>query len=241
MDLAQGYVSGQRFERSVHKAGMYDFWRRLRRRRCDLVRYDEVAARVGARHRQPSRLEYVPINQIVGSVGRVKDFTRDFLPRPRVDQQRWKRVDMAFNGHVDLPPVELFRISDVYFVNDGHHRISVAHVNGFQGIEANVTPVETAVPLTPEDFWEDRWLEKTAPQGQEEPMNGFQDLELAKILFEERLKEAEMDRLAALVSAGQPGLLERLRLRLGEVVVRLSNRAKSPYPAAPEALPQSEM
>ncbi len=172
-------VSGQRYEWGVRRAGVFDFWRRLRRRRSDLVKYDEVAARVGARHRQPSRLEYVPINQIVGSVGRTKDFTRDFLPRPRVNQGRWTSVDAAFNACADLPPVELYRIGDVYFVSDGHHRISVAHVNGYQGIEANVTPVEAAVRLTPEDFQDDRWLVKTAPQNQEGPMNDSELLEPA--------------------------------------------------------------
>jgi hypothetical protein len=242
MIWAEAMMAGHRYERGVRRAGMVDFWRRLRHERRDLVRYDDVAARVGARPRQPVRLEYVPINQIVGSVGRAKDFTREFLPRPHVNQARWQGIDAAINGNVDLPPVELFRLGDVYFVNDGHHRISVAHANGFQGIEAYVTPVETKVALTPADFRDDEWLEKTAPQGQEEPMNPFLDAHLAQILYEERLKEAEMDRLARLMSAGEPGLWERLRLRLGEALVRLGNRLKTPYPTAPaDAVPLGKL
>lgn len=174
-------LSGARYALGVRQAGIYDFWRRLRRRRSDLVKYDAVAAQVGTRHWLPCRLEYVPINQIVGSVGRTNDFTREFLPRARVNRDRWQWVDAAFNGAVDLPPVELLRIGDVYFVNDGHHRISVAHVNGYQGIEAYVTPVETAVSLTPVDFRDDRWLVKTAPPEQADPVSTVPSLAPATI------------------------------------------------------------
>lgn len=240
MDWAHAMIADQRYERGVRRAEWSDFWRRLRGRRCDLVKYDEVAGRVGARPRQPVRLEYVPIDQIVGSVGRSKDFTRDFWPRPRVNRQRWQQVDAAIRASVNLPPVELFRIGDVYFVNDGHHRISAAHVNGFAGIEAYVTPVEAKVALSPADFRNDEWLAKTAPQGQEEPMNAFETTQLAKIIFEERLKEAEMERLARLVMGDQPEWHERLRLRLGDALVRLGNRLKPAYPTTTDALPLGE-
>jgi hypothetical protein len=59
-----------------------------------------------------------------------------------------------------VPPVELFKIGDVYFVRDGNHRVSVARTNGASHIEAVVTEVKTPIPLTVDDFERDRWLIK---------------------------------------------------------------------------------
>ncbi len=241
VDITQVYLSGQRYERGTYKAGVYDMWRRFRGRRRDLVKFDDVAARVGAHRRQPSRLEYVPLHQIVGSVGRSKDFTCEFLPRACVNRSRWTRVDAAVNGQIALPPVELYCIGEVYFVNDGHHRISVAYAHGYEGIEAHVTPVETHVLLTPEDFRDGRWLEKTAPQGQEESMLSMIDFEVAKMEYAERLKAAERARWVREVTAGQPGLWAQLRRRAGEALVQLGNRLMTPYSAPSDVIPLGEI
>ena len=85
-----------------------------------------------------------------GSVGRYEDFTRDFLPRRDSDAERWARVERLAKDEVGLPPVDLFQIGDVYFVNDGNHRVSVARQMGHSHIEAYVTPVQSRVPLSPE-------------------------------------------------------------------------------------------
>ena len=95
-------------------------------------------------------LKDVPLDSIVGSVGRYDDFTRDFLPLRDNDKERWAKVEQLAKGETGLPPVELFQIGDVYFVNDGNHRVSVARQNGHSHIEAYVTPVHTRVPLSPE-------------------------------------------------------------------------------------------
>jgi hypothetical protein len=47
-----------------------------------------------------------------------------------------------------LPPIDVYKIGDVYFVRDGNHRVSVAKANGLTDIEANVTEVESRGPLT---------------------------------------------------------------------------------------------
>jgi hypothetical protein len=99
-------------------------------------------------HKLPRGLRSVPLRQIVGSVGRSRDFTRDFLPRRSVNQQRWARIDRAFARSEALPAVELYQVGEVYFILDGHHRISVARDRGLQEIEAAIMAVETPVPLT---------------------------------------------------------------------------------------------
>jgi uncharacterized ParB-like nuclease family protein len=93
-----------------------------------------------------ARLEEVPLYKIVGSVGRYRDFTRAFLPRDHIDPQRWTRVERLHRRAV-LPPVDLFRVGDAYFVRDGHHRVSVARAQGQKTIQARVVDVPARVPL----------------------------------------------------------------------------------------------
>lgn len=81
---------------------------------------------------------YVPLRKIVGSEGRVGDFDNAFNPLNSRMQDRWINVAVArAQGHA-LPPVELIRAGDSYYVRDGHHRISVAHAAGQVDIEARI-------------------------------------------------------------------------------------------------------
>jgi hypothetical protein len=88
----------------------------------------------------------IPLAKIVGSVGRYKDFTRDFLPRNAALGDRWIRIEQQMEKLEGLPPIEVYKIGDVYFVADGNHRVSVARANGFDEIEAYVTEL----PLDPQ-------------------------------------------------------------------------------------------
>jgi hypothetical protein len=94
-----------------------------------------------------SRIRMVPISHIRGSQGRSKDFDRDFNPLQDHTKERWLRVAVARQRGKSLPPVELIQVGDVYFVRDGHHRISVARVLGQREIEAEVTVWQVAGPL----------------------------------------------------------------------------------------------
>lgn len=152
--------SKERFRRRLFRAQLADLFALITGANTDLVRYDEVAKRLHARQQVEMGTQFVPIAKIVGSVGRYQDFTRTFLPRTNVNQERWARVDTAMNSLEGVPPVELFKIGDTYFVRDGNHRVSVARANGATHIEAYVTEVKTAVPLTADDFERDRWLIK---------------------------------------------------------------------------------
>jgi hypothetical protein len=104
----------------------------------------------------------VKLNQIVGSVGRYREFTNTFLPRPQVMLDRWVAVDMTMNSLRGLPPVELYKIGDGYFVIDGNHRISVARANRLKDLEASVIEWQTRIHFTVDDFRSGRWLLKAA-------------------------------------------------------------------------------
>jgi nucleotide-binding universal stress UspA family protein len=116
---------------------------------ADLLSFDEVREKVHGVRGNRRVLMDVPLDSIVGSVGRYEDFTRDFLPRRDSDRERWAKVERLAHDTAGLPPVDLFQIGDVYFVNDGNHRVSVARQMGHSHIEAYVTKVHSRVPLSP--------------------------------------------------------------------------------------------
>jgi hypothetical protein len=79
-------------------------------------------------------------------VGRTRDFDGAFLPTWARAATRWKRVDWAFYGAWDLPPVRLFKVGDEYFVEDGNHRVSVARYQGVEMIDAEVVELLARIP-----------------------------------------------------------------------------------------------
>lgn len=139
------------FRRARRRADLRSVLSLLSGQTRELLPYDEVRRRLhGVESAGPQR-EDVPLDAIVGSVDRYQDFSRDFLPRLDADKDRWVRVKMAMTGLQGVPPVELYRIGEAYFVKDGNHRVSVARQLGASTIEALVTPVSARVPLSPDD------------------------------------------------------------------------------------------
>ena len=124
----------------------------------DLLPYNEITRRLRASGGSDRGLQDVPIEMIVGSVGRYSDYSRSFLPLLDCDRERWVgvMVEITTPGKAGLPPVELYKIGDAYFVKDGHHRISVAKRLHAKFISAYVTEISTSVPLssnvTPEEL-----------------------------------------------------------------------------------------
>ncbi len=152
-DSTMPYSAAKAEEKFYHmrrKGTLQGWWARILGRDNNLMPFHEVLKLV--RSRRVSRVERrsVPLDKIVGSEGRYQDFTRTFFPKEGADKERWKRLDQALNRLENLPPVELYKIGDVYFVRDGHHRVSVARANGLKEIEAYVHEIDTDVPITPD-------------------------------------------------------------------------------------------
>src|SRR5512134_2341626 len=83
----------ERYRRSAGKAQVADLLGKITGAGSDLVSYDAVANRLRARQQIEMGTRMVPLDQIVGSVGRYRDFTRTFLPRAGISPERWARVD----------------------------------------------------------------------------------------------------------------------------------------------------
>jgi hypothetical protein len=95
-------------------------------------------------------MKMVPINLIVGSEGRYRDFNKYFLPKSDHLRSRWERVDEARLQDIILPPIQLYEIGGVYFVRDGNHRVSVARTQGVEIIDAEVTSLASEITITPD-------------------------------------------------------------------------------------------
>ena len=112
-----------------------------------LLSFDEVKGALGAVSQVYVGIREVPVSQIVGSVGRHRDFDRAFLPSKPDLGTRWRRIDEIMDRGEELPPVSLYKIGDVYFVQDGNHRVSVARQRGVEMIDAEVIELRSRVPL----------------------------------------------------------------------------------------------
>jgi nucleotide-binding universal stress UspA family protein len=123
---------------------------RLTGKSADLLSYEQVRQELRVTGRKKRELKDIPLDAIVGSVGRYTDFTRSFLPRQDSDEGRWAKVKRAVTGQGGVPPIEVYQIGAVYFVLDGNHRVSVARQLGAPSIEAYVTEFHTKVPLSPD-------------------------------------------------------------------------------------------
>ncbi len=138
------------FRNARRRAALEEIVARLTGKSVDLLSFDEVSEKLKAKGTGPRVLKEIPLDAIVGSVGRYYDFTRSFLPLYDNDRDRWARIEMAATRPAGLPPIEVYQIDQAYFVLDGNHRVSVARQLGATHIQAFVTEVQTKVPLTPD-------------------------------------------------------------------------------------------
>ena len=128
------------------------FWSTLVGRSRCLLALEEIYATCTVHTHCCAGTQMVPISQIRGSEGRSYDFDRDFNPLQDHNKGRWLSVAAARQRGKALPPVELVQVGDVYFVRDGHHRISVARALGQGDIKAKVIVWQVTGPLP----WETR-------------------------------------------------------------------------------------
>ncbi|MBW4437777.1 MAG: hypothetical protein KME04_11620 [Pleurocapsa minor GSE-CHR-MK-17-07R] len=135
------------FQGARLKAFWSEMFSLVRGKPAELLSFEEVRTRLRLREEDYKGTQEVELEKIVGSVGRYKDFTRSFLPKRNTMQERWSRVYAQANGMTGLPPIELYKVGDVYFVRDGNHRVSVARQLGSKVIQAHVTELPTSISL----------------------------------------------------------------------------------------------
>ncbi|MFN2125838.1 MAG: transcriptional regulator, partial [Candidatus Promineifilaceae bacterium] len=140
----------QDFERQYRRS----FWRKvtsfLQGESNELLEYDAVRRELPFQSQHDLGVQTIPLDKIVGSVGRYRDFDRAFLPTQRQTKGRWVNISKARYEEVELPAIDVYKVGEVYFVRDGNHRVSVARERNQEFIDAYVTEIEVPIMLTPD-------------------------------------------------------------------------------------------
>jgi hypothetical protein len=136
------------FQRARRRRALSRLAARLRGEPGDvnmILPFEEVVDALGYLGERHLGLRRVRLDSIVGTVDRTRDFDRSFRPTSRRVRRRWERIDEAQRRGEAMPPISLYKIGELHFVRDGHHRVSVARALGHPDIEADVTEVFTRV------------------------------------------------------------------------------------------------
>ena len=111
-----------------------------------ILPFDDVVAALGLQGERSLGLQTIRLDSVVGTVDSQRDFDRRFRPTSGRVRERWERLALAQRRGESIPPIDVYRIGDLHFVKDGHHRVSVALATGQTTIDAYVTEILTSVP-----------------------------------------------------------------------------------------------
>ncbi|HVR42615.1 MAG TPA: hypothetical protein VMS56_04145 [Thermoanaerobaculia bacterium] len=139
------------FDDARRAAMLSDLVAAVSRRPSELLRLDEIRESLSLSTMVDRGVVEIAVASIVGTIGRAHGFNRAFLPRTEAARQRWNRVREMFLSQAGFLPIEVYRVGEVHFVIDGHHRVSVARALGAPTIEARVREFPTAGTLRPDD------------------------------------------------------------------------------------------
>jgi hypothetical protein len=132
------------YQRALRKSWKRKIWSMITGRSHELHNLQGIPdEQVKHRYSEPG-IQTVQIAQIQGSDGRTRDFDRDFNPMQTHTRERWQSIARLHMQGRSLPPIDLVQVGDRYYVQDGHHRVSVARSFGQLGIEANVIRMQIA-------------------------------------------------------------------------------------------------
>ena len=138
------------YSRARFRAFLNKAWSVVSGQPTNLLSYDEVKEKLHIGGPIYRGMQTVHVDQIAGSLNRYHQFDRAFLPVQDDTADRWQRVNRAFYEDISLPPVVLYKVGQVYFVVDGHHRVSVARQQGQIDIEAEVRECASKINITPD-------------------------------------------------------------------------------------------
>ena len=122
---------------------------RLRRGPDDvnlILPFSDVVAALGIEGERALGLKTIRLSTVVGTVDSRRDFDRRFRPTSARVRERWERLALAQRRGAPIPPIDVYRVGELHFVRDGHHRVSIALATGQTTIDAYVTEVRTTLP-----------------------------------------------------------------------------------------------
>jgi hypothetical protein len=139
------------FQRARRRQALARLAHWLRREPDDvnlILPLDEVVEALGMRGERRLGLQVIRLDTIVGTVDSARDFDRRFRPTSTRVRERWERLALAQRRGEPIPPIDVYRVGNLHFVQDGHHRVSIAIATGATTIDAYVTEILTVVPAS---------------------------------------------------------------------------------------------
>lgn len=137
--LGWGMIAPSEFQAALHRGRLQSFCRRITGRPNHLLPFERVKTELHLVTRIKRGQQEIRLDQIVGSVGKHELFTPSLLPLSSRLENRWRTIYTLMQGPRGLPPIEVYKVGERYFILDGHHRASVARYLGNRVIEARVT------------------------------------------------------------------------------------------------------
>jgi hypothetical protein len=142
------------FQRAYQKSFFRAILKKITGKESGLLSFDAIRRSLDVEGETDRGTREVEIDKIIGSLSRYEDFDESFLPRQTFTRSRWQAIDKALMRGENLPPVELFKIGDFFFVIDGNHRVSVAKEKGQKFIDAHIRELEIPFPISGDFNWE---------------------------------------------------------------------------------------
>ncbi len=145
---AQQYNAAlNRFRGTLLQGNFFRLGRKLLRRQPFLYDLNAIKSNLHVHGSSYAGIKVVPIHSIIGSEGRIADFDNGFHPINETTRERWMNIAIAHIARLPLPPIQLIEVGDVYFIRDGHHRVSVAHAFGQSAMDAEVITWNATPPF----------------------------------------------------------------------------------------------
>lgn len=139
----------QDFSKAHNKALINEIAHFLSPKEASLISFNEIKNFLKPKNELYLGMKTIPVNKIVGSEGRYKDFDNEFFPKSQFMKNRWMHVDEANIQSITLPPIKVYELAGLYFVRDGNHRVSVAKLRGIEFIDAEVVSLQSEIVLSP--------------------------------------------------------------------------------------------
>ena len=135
----------------VKEETVWDSWRKFfTRQPNELLSFTAVKEILNLQVAQHKGIQEIAIDNIIGSVGRANEFSRTFKPKHQFTEHRWRRVAESFYQR-GFDPIKVFKVSNIYFVADGNHRVSVSRAMNVKTIYAHVYEYEAPIVLDKKD------------------------------------------------------------------------------------------
>jgi hypothetical protein len=130
---------------AMRRAWIHDVLHWLRGESNELIPFDAIKELkpIGEHY---VGIQTIPVDAIIGSVDRYRDFDDSYLPKSEHNTDRWVNIRRLQLEGKSLPVIQVYKVGETYFVKDGNHRVSVAALEGQKYIDAEVIELDVIVP-----------------------------------------------------------------------------------------------